>query len=297
MAEILKTHGEFIAILDLLPPLCRKSIFDKMRERGIDSSFVSEIRLRSGRKSAVCSGRMNIACDYIMSADDIKYTVRALCSGSVYAYQNTIKQGYIPMSNGGRAGVVGDVADASLDIAVETISALNIRIPHHVRGICSRVYDLFKKTNKGIVIYSPPAVGKTTLLRDLAIELSRGEDAYKVALVDSRRELDNRHIPSDCMIDTYSGYPKNTGIEIAARTMSSEVIICDEIGYAEVQAIKYTVLCSVPVIAAAHASSIEELKMRKGIDELIDIGAFEYAVGLSRSGNSLDFSFKIDKLR
>ena len=150
---------------------------------------------------------------------------------------------------------------------------------------------------RGIVIYSPPSVGKTTLLRDLAIELSRGEKGYNVALIDTRRELDNGMFPSDCMIDTYSGYPKSLAIEIAARTMSSELIICDELSYNEVEAMKYTVVSSIPVIACAHARDLAELCTRPDMKMLIDAGVFEYAVGIKRVRGSVSFNFITDKLR
>ena len=287
----------FVMSLRYLPPGCRQSIIKGIEEKFSDAlDYVSEIRLRLGRRTAVCCGNINILCDYVMTYDDISRTLREMCAGSVYAYQNTIKDGYIPLDNGGRAGVVGDIKDSRMDIAIESIVAINIRIPHHKRGVCSKLYNLFNQTRSSILIYSRPKVGKTTLLRDLAIELSRGKDPLNVALIDTRRELDNGLIPQDCLIDTYRGYPKSVGIEIAVRTMSSDVIICDEVGREEIDAIRYTVLSSVPVIACVHAKDKNELMGRMDVRALIEMNAFGYIVGLSRGPYSENFDFVIDKI-
>ncbi len=292
-----KECGSLMRILEYLPPACRAAVSSVQRSGQTDDNELSEIRLREGRRIYIRVRGECLPCPHVTSREEIKWTVRALCSGAVYAYENTIRNGYIPVACGGRAGVVGIMTDENRSVAPETITALNIRIPHHIRGISYAVYDLFFSTRKGILIYSPPSVGKTTLLRDLAIELSRGNKALNVALIDTRRELDNGFIPEDCMIDTYSGYPKSLGIGIAARTMSSDVIICDELGTEEIEALRYTLICGVPVIASAHARDICELRARNDISQLINAGVFEYAVGINRQRGAGGFEFTTDRLR
>ena len=296
MAQIQNTSLKLSTLLNMLPPLCQKSIVETKRKYCLEEKYINELRLRHKRMGSLVCGKQNYVFDYAMTDEDIKNTMRRLCEGSVYAFQKTIKEGYVPIEGGGRAGVVGYIANEDFDIAIECITSINIRIPHHVRGICARVYDLFCENNKGLIIYSPPSVGKTTLLRDLSIELSRGKYAKKVALIDTRHELDNGLIPRDCMIDTFAGYPKSMGIEIATRTMSSDVIICDEIGGDEITAIKKSLFCGVPVIAAAHAASLDDLRSREGINILIKEGAFSHAIGLSRKDRALEFCYEITAL-
>ena len=284
---------DFEYILSTLPPLCRASICKIQKSYCIEDKFITEIRLRYRRNTCICVGKRTYMTDYKISDEDIRSVISRFCEGSVYSFSETIKNGYIPARGGIRVGVVGELIGDGYDVSIESIRSVNIRIPHHIRGVCAQVYDLFIKNRSGIIIYSPPAVGKTTLLRDLAIELSRGRFAHKVALVDTRRELDNGLIPSDCQIDTYFGYPKSVAIEIAIRTMSSEVVMCDELGKDEVEAIKRCAYCGVPVICAVHANCLAELYKKSGISELLSTSVFSHAVGLSRDDMQKHFDFEI----
>ena len=80
---------------------------------------------------------------------------------------------------------------------------------------------------RGVLVYSPPGVGKTTLIRAVAARLASGREARRVSVVDSRGELACGLSDAGLCIDILSGDPKAVGIEIAARTLGSEVIVCD----------------------------------------------------------------------
>ena len=68
------------------------------------------------------------------------------------------------------------------------------------------------------------------------------------------------------LVDVLRGYPRAKGIEIATRTLSPEVIFCDEIGSAEeAKAILSAQNSGVPLIATAHADSRETLFRRPNI--------------------------------
>jgi stage III sporulation protein AA len=82
--------------------------------------------------------------------------------------------------------------------------------------------------------------------------------------------------------DILSGYPKAQGIITAVRTLSPQVIICDEIGgMDEAKGIIDSINAGVKVIASAHAASFSELLRRPAIVSLLESGAFEKAVMLS----------------
>ncbi|MBQ2716921.1 MAG: AAA family ATPase, partial [Clostridia bacterium] len=249
---------------------------------------VEEIRLHCGRRATLTSAGRNILTSAVLTRQEMDRTLTRLCEGSVYAFRDTIAEGYIGLRGGVRVGVCGRAALSGGKICgVYDIDTLVIRIPHPSPPLGSEIAELIRK-NKftgGVLIYSPPGVGKTTLLRSLAKILASGERAVRVSVIDTRGELGYSLGERDLCVDILSGYPKHTGISIAARTLSPQVIICDEIGSrAEAEAICEAQGCGVPLIATAHASSVRELLGRSGMGILHRSGCFLNYVGISRSG-------------
>lgn len=117
------------------------------------------------------------------------------------------------------------------------ISSVNLRIAHEIPGAADEIYpSLFSQGIVSAIIAGPPLSGKTTLLRDLARRLSgvSGGRYYRVAIVDERGEIaaSSGGCPQ-CDVgfsDVLTGYPKDVGILTALRTLSPQIIICDEIG-------------------------------------------------------------------
>ena len=246
-----------------------------------------EIRIRRGRMSSLTlSGNINVPLDVSLSIDEMEETVNKLCSGSLYAHSETIKDGYISLGDGMRAGIVGRAAvEKGRIIGVDEISGICIRIPRFIKTDSSPICELLREFNlvSGVLIYSPPGVGKTTLLRQVAAELSKGQNALRVTVIDSRGELEfglgSRYLFADVM----SGYPKAVGIEIALRVMNPRVIVCDEIGNDdEVSAICSAASGGVALLASTHASDVKGLMAKKNIVELHRAGVFGAYVGLSR---------------
>jgi stage III sporulation protein AA len=122
--------------------------------------------------------------------------------------------------------------------------------------------------SRGLLLFSPPLGGKTSLLREIARELSSGARPLRVVVVDSRGELAFSLDGSSLCLDVLSGYPKKEGIEIAARTLGAQVVICDEIGAGESDAVCELHGGGVPLIASAHAAGLSDLLCRRGIAEL-----------------------------
>ena len=270
---------------------------DEIRKSGYIGR-IEEIRLRRDRRASLVVSGKNHMLATVLEGSELSSTLTGMCQGSLYAFSETINQGYISLPHGIRVGVCGRAtSEGGRIIGVREISSLSIRIPCRVIDagdeICSLI-DSFDRTC-GVLIYAPPGVGKTTLLRSVAKKLSSGAEPRRTVVIDTRGELSFSNEGDDLCLDVLSGYPRRDGVEIATRCLNAEVIICDEVGdYEEAMAIVASHNCGVPLIASAHASSVEGLLSRSGIRLLHEAGIFGAYVGIARGGRG-GFIYRIDR--
>ena len=256
-----------------------------------------EIHLRAGRACSVSIGGENRCVDARLDEGDLKQILLKMCGGSLYAYRDSIAKGYLSPGEGVRVGVCGRAAledDGQRVLGLQSVDTLCIRFPYHPsgvgEGIVAFLQDVFPL---GTLFYAPPGVGKTTLLRAIALHFSSGEHPLRVAVVDTRCELEDERLERGRCLSVLSGYPKGLGIEIATRTLNAQLIVCDEIGNEqEAQAIVGAANCGVPVIASAHAATLSQLLHRPMIRHLHREAVFGGYVGLRRGGRQEDFDYE-----
>ena len=144
----------------------------------------------------------------------------------------------------------------------------------------------------GMLIYSPPGVGKTTALRSLAANIGSGRWARRVAVIDERCEFIVEDY-ANSQVDILRGYRRRAGLEIATRTMSPDIVMIDELGGDDAASVASVVRCGIPLIATAHAKSIDELYSKVSLAPLLSAGVFSVFVGISLDAG--EYSLTVDR--
>lgn len=283
----MKTTSEETA-LSYIPSSLSESIKKTM---SLYKGNVSEIRLRVDSPVYITVDNKNVSCNIIPTYNEIQWTLRSLCGNSMYSHSETIKEGYICADGGIRAGVCGRaVTQGEKILTIADITSICIRIPHRVRGISNTISNTLINKRCNMLIFSPPGMGKTTMLREISATLSSPPLNCRVAVIDTRFEICGA-LEGCYSIDALYGYPRHKGMETALRTLSPEFIICDEIGNQEdASAILAASGAGIPVIASIHANNIKDLITKTHIDTLIKRKIFDYVIGLNRSGSNLELT-------
>ena len=258
---------------------------------------IEEIRLRGGRRVYLTvgarEGKKNIILESLIGAGELAPILKQMCGGSLYSYSESIIKGFVSLGGGIRVGVCGRAATESGRIlGIYDVSSLNIRLPCADVPLDERVLSRIRQSlrlGEGVLVYSPPAEGKTTVLRYLGRALSYGASPLRTVIVDTREELAPHSVSSELSADVLIGYPKAQGIAIATAFMNPEVIICDEIGSEDdVSAICEAQNCGVPLIASAHGESVGALLRRPSLRSLHDVRAFGLYLGVRISRGGFD---------
>ncbi|MFR1518680.1 MAG: stage III sporulation protein AA [Clostridia bacterium] len=264
-----------------------------------------EIRIRTGLPLCVIGGLhkekyflsangriVSAPSAYLAPKEEVNRIFASICRSSVYAYKEDIRNGFITLRGGHRVGIAGKMLP---DGSVYDVSSLNIRIARQVKGCAAElIRHIIKKEDEiySTLIISPPACGKTTMIRDIARILGSGSKSpyfkgANVGIIDERSEIAACYngMPANdvgMMTDVYDACPKEKGILMMIRSMAPEIIITDEIGGpGDAAAVESAMNAGVKIIATAHGSRLSDLKVRREIAAMIGAGVFERYITLS----------------
>jgi len=213
-----------------------------------------------------------------------------ICNYSVYARQNEIKNGFLTIRGGHRAGICGTaVRDGKTITNIRDISSINIRIANEHKDCSKFLFENKTLFKGGLLICGAPCSGKTTVIRDIGRILSTSYNR-KVAVIDSRSEIAGTYkgiYQRDIgMCDILDGYSKKEGFEHSLRCLSPDVIICDEIGNSDdVISIENAINSGVEIIATAHCANNKELLKKDNLMSLIKLSGFENIIFLDNKNN------------
>ncbi len=252
--------------------------------------LVQEIRLRAGQVVSLGLGgeewfvtvagevTAQRACGVVCSEALLRQTADRLLEYSVYAHWEELRRGFVTAS-GCRVGIAGTaVLEGDVVSGYRAINALCIRVKREHDGCAKGLMPFLCDDHvHGALICSEPAGGKTSILRDLAVQLICRR--LPITVVDERGELSGGRPLVGCDVLRYT--PKAVGIEQAVRCLAPRAVLVDELGDAdELSAVYDGFLRGVPTVATVHARSFEELYRRDGLRDMLESGVFDYLIQL-----------------
>lgn len=280
-------------LFELLPERARREISDISLSVYNIEARLSEVRLSSTGRSSMVIGGENYPFISRFSSVEIEDTLLRLTEGGIFAHRDTIASGYISAGCGIRVGVSGSARyEGARMVGVDSVCTLIFRMPI---GECDFAGELFSEWRKmgfpSLLILGASMGGKTTAIASLA-RLLGSVGKKRVSIVDERCEFDPVAYV-DTFVNILSGYRRASGIEQALRTMSSEVIVTDEIVSAdEVDAIKIAAHSGAILLASAHATTLRGAMSREVLKPLFADGVFGAVAILSRLGAKFSYELK-----
>lgn len=290
-------------ILKVLPMNISTLIKDILYKKSIQ-----EIRFRSEKPIIINTFDEEIIVPYISKVEDIKNIITKISNYSLYAYEEEIKQGYITIKGGHRIGIAGECVMVNGEVrTIRNISSINIRVCREVIGCSKELLTYINDKGKilNTLIVSPPKCGKTTMIRDLAKNISNGFNGIngkKVSIIDERSEIAAcfNGVPQldvGIRTDVLDNCLKKEGILMSIRSLSPEVIICDEIGTnGDIEALNKAFNSGVNVIVTIHGDDIGDIYSRPILKNLFEMKIIDRIITLNnkRKVGNIDKVYSID---
>jgi len=262
----------------------------------LDKRKLQEIRLRAGKPVVVLySAKKYFLSDDGLTLDkkkafyidekQIENTLMSACHHSLHSFSRQLSQGYLSPFDGVRIGVCGHaVYNKNEIVSFKDIYSLNIRIPHQVEICTKELIEILLHPLSNILVMAPPGRGKTTFLRDLILQSSFLENPPNILLADERGEIagcveGKNSFDIGCFCDVITYADKIFAFSSGIRTMTPDVVVCDEICERDVVKIKEIAESGVKIFCSMHGKEIENIKSKDNFK--IFSGIFDRYVFLS----------------
>ncbi|MBE6038966.1 MAG: hypothetical protein E7218_07205 [Anaerofustis stercorihominis] len=282
-------YEKYISLLKLFDEELREPIKNALNDA------TEEIRLRINRPVELVSANSFRQLGVYASAENIRSVIRKALRYSMFAGEDSLREGWISLEGGHRLSFCGRALrkDGKIN-GMDCFSSVNIRMAREALSASKYILPYIKNSHGQVLsslIVSPPGVGKTTVLRDIARTLSTEERPLKVAVADERGEIAScrdgipmLNIGNRC--DVLEMYDKSTAVNMFVRLMSPDVIITDEIGSPEdIKAICDASACGVRVIASAHGNDVNDFFHRSHMKRILDASSFDRFIFITRTNN------------
>lgn len=207
----------------------------------------------------------------ILGSDEVAAVFNHICQYSPYAYESQLRQGFLTVAGGHRVGVCGQVVMEGEKVTlIKQVRFLHIRVVHEVQGAAKKLLPHLYEEGRFLntLLISPPGVGKTTLLRDIARVVSDGNSYHsgmQVCIIDERSEIAGSYmgVPQTRVgvrSDVLDGCPKAIGMMMAIRAMAPQLLVVDELGLAaDYKALSCAAGCGIRLLASIHGKDMEDI--------------------------------------
>lgn len=252
-----------------------------------------EIRIRANRPTVFVTATRTAALPWSPDKQQLEALVEGLSGHSVYARSDETGQGFLTLRGGHRMGLCGHASHSDRPSVLSDIGSVCIRIATEWPGAADPLFTRITGL-PSILVIGAPGSGKTTMLRDLARQLSSGRNAVQTAIVDERSEIAAcvggiPQLDVGSSTDVLDGLPKTEALPWLVRSMSPQLVITDELGGAEdAAAVMDTIACGASVCASVHGTSLQEVARRPALAALMARRAFDlYAVLAPEGGGRI----------